>query len=371
VAKIFILAGEASGDLHGSYLVKQLLKQQPDLQINAWGGKKMKTAGANILRGLDHLAFMGFTEVLKNTATVLENFKLCKKHISDLEPDVIVFIDYPGFNLRMAKWARAHGYKTIQYIAPAAWAWKEKRVEKIRQYIDELLVILPFEKAFFAKHDINAHFVGHPLIEQIRSWSRNPKFELPHKNNSKKAIALFPGSRIQEIKLILPKMTELVKAEIAHQYYIAVPDHLPASIYTEYVAGLENVYLVHGENYDLLSSVDAAIVSSGTATLEVALMNVPQVVCYQTNPLSFAIAKQLVKTKYISLVNLIANKDVVKELLQSDFTTPNLKNELSKLLSHDHAKKMNLEYTGLKEKLGYQSASLNAAKIILSSLIAS
>lgn len=206
-----MLAGEASGDLHGSYLIKELLGQDQHVLIKAWGGNKMKSAGAEIIRSLDHLAFMGFAEVAKNFSKVLTNFRLCKKHITDFKPDVIVFIDYPGFNLRMAKWAKSKGYKTIQYIAPAAWAWKENRVKTLHKYVDELLVILPFEKEFFAKHGIDAHYVGHPLIKEIEGWKADPNFSLPDFDKSETHIGLFPGSRLQEIKMILPTIMSYVK----------------------------------------------------------------------------------------------------------------------------------------------------------------
>lgn len=371
MAKLFILAGEPSGDLHGAYLIKELKKQQPDLQIDAWGGQKMKLAGANVLRSLDHLAFMGFIEVAKNAFTILENFKLCKKHIAELKPDIVIFIDYPGFNIRMAKWAKSRGYRTIQYIAPAAWAWKENRVKKIRKYIDQLLVILPFEKSFFAKHFIDAHFVGHPLIEEMKDWVPDQDFNLPKKQKYEKSIALFPGSRTQEIQHILPKMISFAKVNDKFQFYIVVPDHLSTHIYSDYLIGVNNVDLIKGGIYDLLSNVDLAIVSSGTATLEVALMNVPQVVCYQTNQFSFIIAKQLVKTKYISLVNLIAGKQVVRELIQDDFTINHLQQEIDHLLNDQNQKSMLEEYAIIRANLTNKSASNNAAKLILHSLTAS
>ena len=368
MAKLFILAGEPSGDLHGSYLVKQLLSQRSDLIIKGWGGDKMKSAGAEILRSLDHLAFMGFTEVAKNISTVLTNFRLCKKQISSFQPDVIVFIDYPGFNLRMAKWAKAKGYKTIQYIAPAVWAWKENRVETIKKYIDKLLVILPFEESYFAKHNITARFVGHPLIEQLNDRKPTIKLDLPALTNGNKNIALLPGSRLQEIKNILPKMVSYAKTEKDYNFYIVVPQHLDLNIYKNYLLNLKNIHLVKGSTYELLFSMDAAIVSSGTATLEVALMNVPQVVCYHTGVISFTIAKQLVKTKHISLVNLIAKKEVVKELIQNEFNTESLKLEIANLLNTSYVKNIQFEYENIKKKLTEESASQNSAKIILSYL---
>ena len=365
MAKIFILAGEASGDLHGSYLIKELLNRDSKLIIKAWGGHKMNTAGAEILRSLEHLAFMGFTEVLKNFSTILENFSLCKKQISEFKPDVIVFIDYPGFNLRMAKWANTKGYKTIQYIAPAAWAWKENRVKKIKKYVDELLVILPFEKAFFAKHNIDAHFVGHPLIEEIDNWKPDLNFSLPDFKNSKTHIGLFPGSRLQEIKLILPKMLEYVKLKSNFQFYIAVPDNLNQQEYLAHINGIENVHLILSRNYDLLNNIELAIVSSGTATLEVALFEVPQVVCYQTNTISFQIAKKLIKTKFISLVNLIHGEEVVKELIQEEFNLENLQATINVLLNEDAKARLAKDYRKIKTSLSKENASKNAAEIIL------
>lgn len=368
MAKLFILAGEPSGDLHGSFLVKQLLSQRSDLIIKGWGGEKMKNAGAEILRTLDHLAFMGFTEVAKNISTVLTNFKLCKKQISSFEPDLIVFIDYPGFNLRMAKWAKSKGYKTIQYIAPAVWAWKENRVEIIKKYVDELLVILPFEKAYFAKHDITAHHVGHPLVEEIKDWKPDPSFSLPSYEESKNHIGLFPGSRLQEIKRILPKMMQYVQLKKNYQFYIAAPDHLQLSVYHTYISGHPNVHLIQGKNYDLLSHVNLAIVSSGTATLEVALFDVPQVVCYQTNNISYRIAKKLVKTKFISLVNLIGEKEIVKELIQNDFNLENLNSTITRLLDKTSRTDLLQDYKSIRTKISNESASENASRVILKEL---
>jgi len=362
VDKVFILAGEPSGDLHGSLLAKQLFLQHPNLEIKGWGGDSMKSQGVEILRTLDHLAFMGFIEVAKKFSTIFQNFRLCKKQITEFDPDVIVFIDYPGFNLRMAKWAKSKGFKTIQYIAPAVWAWKEGRLKTIKKYVDELLVILPFEKEYFYENGIEAHYVGHPLVEEISLWKEDPIFKLP--NAKKVNIGLFPGSRLQEIKYILPDLIQLAKSNLSYQFYIAVPKHLDLDVYTEYTADVKNVDLIKDYTYDLLSKIDAAMVASGTATLEVALFNVPQIVCYKTSPISYLIAKRLVKTKYISLVNLIFNREVVKELIQGDMNQEKLQKYLSLLLKSFRSNDKRI-YGELRNKLTMINASKKAADIIL------
>lgn len=366
VKKIFMLAGEPSGDLHASYLIKELLDRQSDLVIKGWGGNKMSTAGAEILRSLDHLAFMGFAEVARNFSTILTNFRLCKKQISEFDPDVIVFVDYPGFNLRMAKWAKSKGYKTVQYIAPAAWAWKENRVTTIKKYVDELLVILPFEKAFFAKHGIDAHYVGHPLVQEIADWKADPNFELS--SSGEKNIGLFPGSRMQEIKLILPIMMELAKTKTNYEFHIAVAPNLDIEIYQSQISGIENVHLVSDKNYDLLSKVDATVVTSGTATLEVAMFDVPQVVVYKTNPISYSIAKRLVKTEFISLVNLICEKEVVSELIQEELNLENLKVSITSIFEKKLRNRIMLDYKKVKISIRQENHSPNTAMVILHNL---
>jgi lipid-A-disaccharide synthase len=360
--RYYIIAGEASGDLHGSNLVKAMLRLEPSANIRCWGGDKMEQAGATLVKHYRELAFMGFVEVIKHLPTILNNIKFCKQDISDFKPDILILIDYPGFNMRIAEWAKKEGIKIVYYISPQVWAWKEARVKKIKRDVDKMLVILPFEEEFYQKWDYKVAFVGHPLIQVISEENEKPIYSL----SNKPIISILPGSRKQEIQTKLPIMLRLVKHFPSYQFIIAQAPSMPAEVYKEIIQK-ENVLLAEGQTYNLLRQSKAALVTSGTATLETALFGTPEVVCYKGNALSFWLAKKLVKVKYISLVNLIMDKEVVKELIQDDLNETKLREELDKLLNNqEYLAELKRNYDQLWHKLGDQNASMTAAKEILS-----
>lgn len=362
--RYYIIAGEASGDLHGSNLVKELKLLDGNATLRGWGGDLMRTAGVEVVKHYRDLAFMGFSEVLKNLPTILHNLRFCKEDIAAFKPDVVVLIDYPGFNLRIAKWARQQGYKVVYYIAPQVWAWKENRVKQMKQCIDEQLVILPFEKKYFAdKWNWNVHYVGHPLVQVVDNFLKEHQ---PLPLSDKPIVALLPGSRKQEILKKLPVMLEVANHFKEYQFVLAQAPGLDAAFYEPMMKAYENVSVVNNKTYAVLQQAKAALVTSGTATLETALFKVPEVICYKGNSISYQIAKRLIKIKYICLVNLIMDKPVVKELIQDEMNTVNLVKEL-KLLLHDNQRKLQLQkdYEELHHLLaGGGPASANAAAII-------
>jgi lipid-A-disaccharide synthase len=363
--KYYIIAGEASGDLHGSNLIKEIKKLDDAADIRCWGGEKMQEAGATVVKHYRDLAFMGFVEVIKNIRTIFKNLSFCKKDIAGYQPDVLILIDYPGFNLRIAEWAKQQGIKVVYYISPQIWAWKENRVHGIKKNVDKMLVILPFEKDFYKKWNFEVDYVGHPLVKVIEDF-RAARKKLPAADH-KKIIALLPGSRKQEILTKLPIMLKVANHFPGYRFMVAKAPGLQNEFYDELLAPYKNVGYVSNQTYELLSSSEAAIVTSGTATLETALFEVPEVICYKGSKISYEIAKRLVKIKFICLVNLIMDKEVVKELIQDDVTEKNLVLELNKLLT-DPNKKQQLEndYRSLKELLSAGgNASANAAKIIV------
>ncbi|WP_462218795.1 lipid-A-disaccharide synthase [Ferruginibacter sp.] len=380
----YIIAGEASGDLHGSNLIKELRKLDAAAVIRCWGGDKMEAAGATLVKHYRDLAFMGFIEVIKNLRTIFRNIDFCKKDILKNKPDVLVLIDYPGFNLRIAKWAKRQGIKIIYYISPQVWAWKENRVKGIKESVDKMLVILPFEKDFYKKWHYEVEYVGHPLVEVIEEFGiRN--LELPDQNTATTSpnsqlqipnsgiVALLPGSRQQEILKKLPIMLEVAKYFPSYQFVVAKAPGLDENFYTELLAPYNNVSTVVNKTYELLAQSKAALVTSGTATLETALFAVPEVICYKGSSISYQIAKRLVKIKYIGLVNLIMDKEVVKELIQDDLTVENLKKELETLLnSKEKQEQLKNDYAALKNLLSQGGhASANAAKSIYNFLTSS
>jgi len=365
--KYYIIAGEASGDLHGSNLVKELKQRDLQAEIRAWGGDGMQAAGATVVKHYRDLAFMGFTEVIKNLPTIMRNLRFCKEDIENFSPDVLILIDYPGFNLRIAKWAKEQGLKVIYYISPQVWAWKEGRVKAIRRDVDKMLVILPFEKSFYEGWDYKVSYVGHPLVQVIRDFLAGPIPTIP---SDKPVIALLPGSRKQEISKKLPIMLQVAKSFPGYQFIVAKAPSLDDSFYEPFLAPYANVSAVKGSTYALLAQSKAALVTSGTATLETALFGVPEVVCYKGSPISYQIAKRLIKIKYISLVNLIMDKKVVTELIQDELTPTNLKRELNELL-HNEARiaELKKDYAALQALLQQEeSASARAAAEILSFL---
>ncbi len=373
--KYYVIAGEASGDLHGSNLIKELKKRDSSAQFRAWGGDLMQAAGAELVKHYKDLAFMGFAEVIKNLPTILSNIKFCKQDVAQYVPDVLILIDYPGFNLRIAEWAKAHHFKIVYYISPQVWAWKESRVKKIRQVVDKMLVILPFEKEFYeTKWDYKVDYVGHPLVQVIAEAELQDKslitLQPGHQNESsknKKIIALLPGSRRQEISVKLPIMLQASKQFPDYRFIIAQAPGQPYEFYVPLIAGYSNVEIASpGQAYTLLRQSTAALVTSGTATLETALFGVPQVVCYKGSAISYHIAKRLIKIKYISLVNLIADKRVVTELIQHELTPENVARELHAIL-HNEARiqQVKEDYKRLKNLLAqHGDASAQAAQII-------
>ena len=368
--KYYIIAGEASGDLHGSNLMKALFKEDSQAEIRFWGGDLMQNAGGTLVKHYRELAFMGFLEVILNLKTILNNIKICKSDIEKFSPDVLIFIDYPGFNMRIAKWAKAKGMKTHYYISPQIWAWKENRIKDIRRDVDKMYVILPFEKEFYeVKHKFPVDFVGHPLIDAIAN--RGPIDEADFRKNNtlsnKPIIALLPGSRKQEITKLLQVMLSVVDDFAAYQFVIAGAPSQEFSFYKPFLNN-ENVKFVSNKTYDLLSFATAALVTSGTATLETALFKVPEVVCYKGSWASYQIAKRLITLKYISLVNLIMDQEVVTELIQDQCTTKNIKHELSKILEPDYRTQLLENYSVLGAKLGGVGASEKTAKLIVENL---
>jgi lipid-A-disaccharide synthase len=368
--KYYIIAGEASGDLHGSNLIRELRKLDNIADIRAWGGDLMQHAGAHLVKHYKQLAFMGFIEVVMNLRTIMKNLKFCKRDILQFQPDVIILIDYPGFNLRIAEWAKNLNIKVVYYISPQVWAWKESRVKQIRKNVDKMLVILPFEKDFYKKWSYDVEYVGHPLADVIDS-AQNDIEPLPttiaSPLNEPNIIALLPGSRAQEVAKKLPVMLEVSKDFPEYRFIIAKAPSLDDRFYEPYMEPYKNVRSIRNRTYQLLLHAKAALVTSGTATLETALFGVPQVVCYKGSNVSYQIAKRLIKVKYISLVNLIMDKPVVKELIQDELNIVNLRTELTKILKDpDTIIRMKRDYADLKKLLSEGgNASEKAAKSIL------
>ncbi len=359
--RIFIIAGEASGDLHGSNLIKQILEEEPNSEIRFWGGDKMAEAlGKPPLKHISELAFMGFAEVIVNLGTILGNLKKCKASILGFNPDKIVFIDYPGFNLKINKWANSKGFECHYYISPQIWAWKTGRVHRIAKDNKRVYTILPFEKPFFREYGYEVDYVGHPLLEAIES--HEPK---PVKKN-KPVLLLLPGSRKQEISVMLPLMLEATKKLKEYEVIIAGTTSVSKNLYQELTRNFEARLLIN-RTYDLLSVADFAIVTSGTATLEAALFGVPMVVCYKGNSLSVLIARFLIKVKYISLVNLILDKPVVTELIQGDCTPENIRETLREKTTVKSLESFTTTVSNLKEILrqGKETASERVAKAII------
>jgi len=368
--KYYIIAGEASGDLHGSNLMKSLYNEDPKAEIRFWGGDLMQSVGGTLVKHYKELSFMGFLEVVLNLKTILNNIKICKKDVLEFQPDVLVFIDYPGFNMRIAKWAKKLGMKTHYYISPQIWAWKENRIKDIKRDIDKMYVILPFEKEFYEKkHQYQVEFVGHPLIDAINNRISIDEsiFRKENSLSDKPIIAILPGSRKQEITKMLSVMLSVVADFPDYQFVIAGAPSQEFSFYSTFLTA-NNCHFISNKTYDLLSISFAALVTSGTATLETALFKVPEVVCYKGSWISYQIAKRIVTLKYISLVNLIMDKEVVTELIQDNLNTSTLKIELQKLLNSNHRDLVLENYNALEKKLGGSGASEKTAKLIVKNL---
>jgi lipid-A-disaccharide synthase len=366
--KYYIIAGEASGDLHASNLIHEIKRKDQKAEFRCWGGDLMEAEGANIVRHIRDYSFMGFTEVIMNLRTILNSISFCKKDIIAYKPDALILIDYPGFNLRIAEFAHENKLKVIYYISPQIWAWKQSRVHKIKKNVDRMLVILPFEEEFYGRFDFKVDFVGHPLLDSIENYRNQATDSANFKNRNqlsdKPIVALLPGSRKQEIARMLHVMLSVKDDFPDVQFVIAGAPSIPESFYKA-LTKTNNVKLVFNQTYDLLMNSTAALVTSGTATLETALFNVPEVVCYKGSNISYLIAKNLIKVKYISLVNLIMDKKIVTELIQGDLNKENIKKNLSEILNNKIvADQIRFDYLCLASKLGGKGASAKAASVI-------
>ena len=357
--RYYFIVGEASGDLHAANLIKELSLLDTDATFQGFGGERMQKEGLELTKHYQEMAFMGFWEVLINLSAIVKNFKQAKKELLEYKPEVLILVDYPGFNMRMAKFAKKHNLKVVYYITPQVWAWKESRVKKLKRDVDLLLPILPFERSFFAKHGIDVNYVGHPLLDAFKDLdSRNIESEKP-------IIAILPGSRKQEIATSLPIMMEVAKSFENYQFVIAGAPSISQDFYRN-ITKDSYMPVLSNQTHALLKECKAAIVTSGTATLEAAILKVPQVVCYKTSSISYFLAKLVVKVKYIALVNLICDKEVVKELIQDDFNTDNLLNELNRILNKKNKTQILSDYDSLIRFLGGVGASKRAADAIYS-----
>lgn len=368
--KYYIIAGEASGDLHAANLVREIRLVDQNANIRGWGGDLMSGQGVNVVKHYRDLAFMGFTEVVMNLRTIFRNLESCKKDIVDFNPDAVILVDYPGFNLRIAEFTHQKGFKNFYYISPQVWAWKKSRVYRIREIIDKMMVILPFEKEFYKKYNYEVDFVGHPLLDAVEQFN----FKTPLQDyliEGKKIVALLPGSRKQEIKTMLPVMLDAMEGFKELQPIIAAAPAIDMSFYKEITGDAENIKIIQGKTYSILHNAYLALVTSGTATLETALFNVPEVVCYKGNQVSYQIARKLVDVKYISLVNLIMDKQVVTELIQHEMSSINIKAEIEKLCDELVREKMISDFIELKKLLGGSGASKRSASLIFNSLVKS
>ena len=367
--KYYLISGEASGDLHGSHLIAALKKLDLNARFRAWGGDLIKKEGAELVKHYKEIAYMGFWEVISNLPHILKNIQFCKDDIIKFKPDVIIYVDYPGFNLRIAKWAKSKGFENHYFISPQVWAWKESRVEKIKKFINSLYVILPFEKAFFEEnHDFKVHYVGHPLMDYISKYEENKQFLSNNLlDENKPIVALMPGSRIQEIRKMLPVFVKVAAKSPDHQFIIAGAPSVPLHYYNDLI-GNAPLKVIYQATYDLLQNSDAALVASGTATLEAALFKVPQLVCYRTSYINYWIAKKILKLKYISLVNLILDSEVVLELIQGECNLKRLELELKKLINLKD-KTQQEGYKKIPSILGLGGASEKTANLIYNSII--
>jgi lipid-A-disaccharide synthase len=366
--KYYIIAGEASGDLHAANLMAEIKKRDAEAEFRCWGGDRMQANGGVLVKHYRELAFMGFTEVVMNLRTILKNIRFCKNDILQWKPHCVILVDYPGFNLRIAEFAKAAGIPVFYYISPQVWAWKKSRVFKIRKVVDKMFVILPFEKDFYKQYDYSVDFVGHPLLDEIVKFSKNDTWLQDHLPGGKKVIALLPGSRKQEVETMLPLMLSAADKFPAYRFAVAAAPSLPRSFYVQCI-GNKNVAVIENQTYALLMHSHAALVTSGTATLETALFGVPEVVCYKGGRISYLIARSLVKVDFISLVNLVMGREVVKELIQDDLNEKNLETELRQLLENgDRREAMKKSYEELRQKLGGRGASEKTAGLIVDHL---
>ena len=369
--KYYIIAGEASGDLHASNLMAEIKRKDAKAEFRGCGGDLMKEQGAVLLKHYRSMAFMGFVEVAINLRKVLGNITQCKKDILEYQPDAIILVDYPGFNLRIADFAHEKGFKVFYYISPQVWAWKRGRVRKIKKSVDKMLVILPFEEEFYKRYGVNVTYVGNPLLDELAKFGTANRSMFLRRNSlgeKREIIALLPGSRKQEVKRMLPIMLKAVSHFPEYQFVVAGVSSLDKDLYKG-IMGNTDAFLVENQTYELLQNSSAALVTSGTATLETAMFTVPQVVCYKSTGISYHLAKWMIKVKYISLVNLVMEKEVVKELIQGDLTEDNIVKELDVLLHSGKRQRQLLEdYDELKDRLGDAGASEKAASVVCEAL---
>ena len=367
--KYYIIAGEASGDLHASNLVAEIKQKDKKAEFRGWGGDLMKKQGVELVKHYRMTAYMGFVEVAVNLRKVLGNIAQCKKDIVDYQPDAVILVDYPGFNLRIADFVHEKGFRVFYYISPQVWAWKRRRVRKIKKTVDRMLVIFPFEEEFYKNYGIDVTYVGNPLLDEFAKFGTANRSMFLRRNSlgeKREIIALLPGSRKQEVNRMLPEMLKVVPEFPEYQFVIGGVSSIGKDFYKKIIGNVD-VFLIEGQTYELLQNSSAAVVTSGTATLETALFTVPEVVCYKANHFSYLIAKRLIKVKYISLVNLVMDKAVVKELIQGELTKDNIRKELDLLLHNGKRQRQILEdYDELRERLGNAGASEKAATIIVS-----
>lgn len=374
--RYFVIAGEASGDLHGAYLVEQIRLADKDAEIEGWGGDLMKTQGVRIHKHIRDLAFMGFVDVAKNLSTIFANIKLVKRQISEYKPDALLLVDYPGFNFRIAKWAKKQGFKVLYFISPNVWAWKSNRVYKVRDDTDRMYTILPFEKAFYAKYGIEVEYFGHPLVDVVGSYKAKDidDFRKEHNLPDKPIIATMAGSRRQEISRMLPVMLEVAKSFPQYEFLITGAPAIDRSFYGQFLVNKpDNVELLFNSTYEILSHSEAGLVTSGTATLEAALFGVPQVVCYKSDAFSVFIARQVSRfsgVKYISLVNLILDKPSVRELIQDDLTVQNATDELANIVKGGARRScIEADYAELSGKVGERGVYRRIAEDMIGRIV--
>lgn len=363
--RYYLIAGEASGDMHAANLMEAIREKDREAEFRFWGGDRMQEQGGSLVKHYRDHAFMGFVEVLAHLKTILKNIRVCKADIAEYKPDLLILVDYPGFNLRIAEYAHKHQIKVAWYISPQIWAWKENRVHKIKRIVDEMFVILPFEKEVYAKHNYQASFVGHPLLDELRKRKYDfdeVDFKRTYQLDERPVIALLPGSRIQEIKRMLPVMLKVSEKFPEYQFVVAGTRHISPGLYNELMDG-SPVRLIIEQTYSLLQLAHAGLITSGTASLETALFNVPQLVMYKTSEISYQIARQLVNLDYISIANLVLKRQVFKEFIQKDCRAKSIIKELNRVLyDKTYREQMFKEYEKLEEKLGGEGASQRAAR---------
>jgi len=367
--RYYLVAGEASGDLHGANLMRALKAQDANAEFRYFGGDKMKAEGGELVKHYSDMAYMGFMEVVLNLRTILKNMKTCKADILAHRPDALILIDFPGFNLKIAEFAKENGIRVFYYISPKVWAWNQKRVLKIKRVVDRLFCILPFEVAFYKSWGMDVDYVGNPLLDEIARFNPDVNFKAQHQLTDQRIIALLPGSRVQEIERLLPVMLTLTEQLPGYQFVVAAAPAFTADYYQQFI-GSKKVKLVFNQTYDLLHHAQAAVVASGTANLETALLKIPQVVVYKGSPISIAIARMVVKIRFISLVNLIMDRKVVEELIQEDCNPTKVFQSLSVLLDGEARLKQLADYEALAELMGEPGASGRTASLILLDLSA-